>query len=182
MTSTTNWAELKKRLDQVKKPIRTFKLCEDPEIRERYLGAQRTAEQADTYLKQFKAQAKEADGFDAEALAAVEKQAKDAKAELAAATKAYEAATITLRFQTLEQQELDDLQKEHKPSEEDEANGSDFAFDTFAPALISAASLDGMPVEDAATYLKTWGPQDASDLWRAAWSIQHAKRTDLGKG
>lgn len=183
MTSTaSNWDALKKRLDNVKKPIRTFALCEDPEIRDRYRSARRTSEDADTYLTQVKAQAGEADGFDPGALAAVEKQAKDAKAELAAAKKAYDAATIILRFQTLEQQELEDLQEQHKPSEEDEEQGLNFALDTFAPALISAASLDGMPVEDAASYLKTWGPEDAADLWRAAWSIQHVKRTDLGKG
>jgi hypothetical protein len=181
-TASSNWDALKKRLDNVKKPIRTFALCEDPEIRERYRAAQRTSEDANTYLTQVKAQADKADAFDPEALAAVEKQAKDAKAELAAAQKAYDAATITLRFQTLEQQELDDLQEKHKPSEEDEAEGLNFAFDTFAPALISAASLDGMPAEDAARYLKTWGPEDSADLWRAAWSIQHVKRTDLGKG
>jgi hypothetical protein len=50
------------------------------------------------------------------------------------------------------------------------------------PALIAAASLDGMPEEAAARYLRTWIPSDARALWQAAWSVQHTQRTDLGKG
>ena len=181
MTSSTNWEDLEKQLDQVARPVRTFKLCKDDEVRERFLQGQQSFEQADAYLKQVKAQAKD-QAFDAEALALVEKQHKDAKAELTAAQKAYDACTVTLRFTALERKELETLQKEHPPTEEDEERGNEWAVDTFAPALISAASLDGMPVEKAQKYLDTWGSSDAADLWRAAWSIQHHKRTDLGKG
>jgi hypothetical protein len=177
MTSTTsNWDALEARLNNVKKPVQTFKLCDDPDVRDRYVNAKRAAEEVDAYLQQVKGQA------DPEALALVEKQAKDAKTELAAAKKAYDAHTVTLRFTALERQELEDLQNKHPASEQDEEKGNDFAFDTFAPALISAASMDGMPVEAASRYLNTWTSGDAAALWRAAWTVQHTQRTDLGKG
>lgn len=176
MTSTTsNWDALQARLDKVKKPVSTFRLCDDADIRDRYLTAQRDAEQADAYLKSLP------EGADADARALVDRQAKDTKTELAAAKKAYDAHTITLRFTALERQELEDLQNKHPASEQDEEKGNDFASDTFAPALISAASLDGMPVEAASRYLNTWTSGDASALWRAAWNVQHTQRTDLGK-
>lgn len=175
---TTSWDELAKQLDGLQKPISTFKLCKDPAVRERYLSAQKDADATALYLKQVPR-----DGtYDAEALAQLEKQAQDAKKELAAAQKAYDAKTITLRFTALERKQLELLQKQHPASEDDEARGEDYAMDTFAPALISAASLDGMPVEAARKYLDTWAPGDARDLWQAAWTIQHQKRTDLGKG
>jgi hypothetical protein len=176
MTSTTAWEKLEQRLNQVKKPVRTFKLCDDADIRDRYLAAQRDADQTDAYLKALD---KDADPDDR---AAMEKQAKAAAAELADAKKAYDAHTIVLRFTALERQELEDIQKKHPASEDDEAQGNDYAFDTFGPALISAASLDGMTVEAASRFLNTWTAGDAQGLWQAAWSIQHTKRTDLGKG
>lgn len=177
MTTTTanSWDALQERLDKVKKPVRTLKLCDDPDIRDRYRAAQAAAERADAALKEFPK-----DG-DPEALTFLQAAANGANVELAAAKKTYDAHTITLRFTALEQQELEDLQNKHPAGEEGEEQGNDFEFDTFAPALISAASLDGMPVEAAARYLKTWTSPDARDLWNAAWSIQHTKRTDLGK-
>ncbi|MEU1134475.1 hypothetical protein ABZ383_32220, partial [Streptomyces sp. NPDC005900] len=110
-----------------------------------------------------------------------EARAKAAKAELDAAQKAFDAAAVTLRFTALERRTLMELQEKHPPSEEEEAEGEDFAMETFAPALISAASLDGMPVDYARHCLDTWSAADASGLWNAAWSIQHQQRTDLGK-
>lgn len=176
MTSTpTAWDKLQARLDKVKKPTSTFALCDDAAIRDRYLEAQRKAEEADAYLNAL-------DADDDEARKAVQNQATEAKTELAEAKKAYDAHTIVLKFTALERQELEKLQNKHPASEEDEAGGSDFAFDTFAPELIAAASLDGMPADAAHRYLNTWTSADAAALWRAAWSIQHTQRTDLGKG
>jgi len=174
--ANTTWDALAERLDNVKKPVRTLSLCDDPDIRDRYRAAQAAAERSEAVLKEFPK-----DG-DPEALAFIQGEASKAKTELAAAKKAYDTHTITLRFTALEQQELEDLQNKHPASEEGEEQGDQFEYDTFAPALVSAASLDGMPVEAASRYLKTWTVSDARDLWNAAWSIQHAKRTDLGKG
>lgn len=175
MTSTT-WEKLQQRLDNVKKPVRTFKLCDDADIRDRYLAAQRNAEQADAQVKALDK------NTDADYRAVVDQQAQDVAAELAAAKKAYDAHTIVLRFQGLERQDLESLAAKHPPTEQDEANGAEFAEATFMPALISAASLDGMPEDAAARYMQTWGPSDARTLWQAAWSVQHTQRTDLGKG
>jgi len=175
-TGTNGWDALAKRLDNVKKPVQTFLLCDDADIRDRYQAAKQDAEQADAYLKALPK------NTPAEDRAAVEKQAKDAQTELAAAQKAYNAHTVTLRFAALERKQLELLQKQHPATEEDEERGEDWHTETFAPALIAASSLDGMPVEAARTYLDTWAPGDARDLWQAAWTIQHQKRTDLGKG
>jgi hypothetical protein len=176
MTTSSAWDEIAKQLDAIQKPVSTFRLCRDPEVRERYLNAQQAATEADRYLKELPKDA------DSEARALLEKETRQAKTELAAATKAYDAQTITLRFAALERRDLEQLQKAHPASEEDEANGDDWAMDTFAPALISAASLDGMPVEAARRYLDSWALGDARDLWQAAWAVQHTRRTDLGKG
>lgn len=177
MTSTsTDWAALEERLAQVKKPVRTLSLCQDTTIRERFMEAQKAdahAQQALTSLPK---------DTEREVRAVYEQGAKAAKTKLAAAQKAYDAHVIVLRFTALERKQLEALQAAHPAGEADEAGGQDYAMETFAPALISAASMDGMPVEKAALYLDTWAPGDASDLWNAAWSIQHTKRTDLGKG
>lgn len=179
MTSKTpeqQWAEKKKRLDAVRKPVRTFNLCEDAEIRGRFHEARRADEQAQHSLAALPKD------IEADAKALYVKEAADTAKELAAAKKAYDEHVIVLRFTALDRQDLEDLQKKNPPSEADEAKGEDFAMDTFAPLLVSAASLDGMPADDARTYLNTWHTADANALWQAAWSIQHQQRTDLGKG
>jgi len=176
MTSTTSdWDALEKRLDQVKKPVGTFKLCQDTDIRDRFHEARYADEQAQQALKALPKDTAP------DARAVYQQQARTAAAELAAARKAYDAEAIVLRFTALERKQLEALQAQHPASETDEANGDDYAMDTFAPALISAASLDGMPAEAASRYLDTWSPSDARALWNAAWSVQHTQRTDLGK-
>lgn len=176
MTATdNNWTTLQEQLDQIQKPHHTLRLCQDADVRSRYLKAKRDAEQIDAHLTGLGKDA------DPDARALLTKQAATAKTELAAAQKAYDQKTVKLRFTALERQELELLQKQHPATEQDEAIGDDYAMDTFAPALISAASLDGMPVDYARKCLNTWSPADAKDLWNAAWSIQHRQRTDLGK-
>ncbi|MFF6866638.1 hypothetical protein [Streptomyces ardesiacus] len=177
MTSTS-WAEKQERLRSLKKPTAVLRLCEDPAARDRYHTAKQAAAAADEYLKRLKSQT----DVDAGALAMVEKEHKTAQTELRAAQKAYEACTVTLTFQALERQELESLERKHHADEEDEANGRDTAFDDFAPALIAAASLDGMPADYAREALNTWPTGDADALWEAAWSVQRTKRSDLGKG
>ncbi|MFJ7023256.1 hypothetical protein ACIQUW_33335 [Streptomyces sp. NPDC101117] len=175
MTSSTGWGALEKRLNSVKKPVRTFALCDDPGIRDRYLAAKREAEEADAALAALTPDA------DPGIRTVTEQHAKTARAELTAAKKAYDAHTVTLRFQALERRELEELLAKHPPTEQDEENGSEFT-ETFMPALISAASLDGMPEEAAARFMQTWTPADARALWQAAWQVQHTQRADLGKG
>lgn len=173
--SANGWAKLQQRLDKLDKPVGYLRLCDDTDVRDRYQAAKKAAEQAQAYLTTLSKDA------DTDTKVLVQSQAQQATDELEAAKAAYDAHTIVLRFTALERQQLEKMLAGHPPSEEDEANGFDFNEKTFSPALISAASLDGMPEEDAQRYLDTWTPSDARALWQAAWSIQHTQRTDLGK-
>lgn len=174
--ANSTWDALAERLDNIEKPVRTLSLCDDPDIRDRYRTAKASAERTKAALDGL---AKDADP---EVRALLQGEHTDAQKELAAATKAYEAHTITLRFTALERKHLEKLQAEHPPTEQDEADGHDYAVDSFGPALVAAASLDGMPESAARRYLDSWSAADAGALWQAAWSIQHQQRTDLGKG
>lgn len=178
MTSSTTWAALQKRLDGMPKPTQVLRLCSDPDIRDRYQHAKKAAERAEEYLESL------SKDVDKDALALFKKQTKEAQEELKAAQDDYEAHTVVLTFQALERGQLKDLIKEHPPTEEDEEQdgNAEFHFDTFAPALVSAASTDGMPLEFAQQAMQTWALDDWKALWGAAWSVQQRKRTDLGKG
>ncbi|GGS97086.1 hypothetical protein [Streptomyces violaceus] len=175
-SSTSKWDALQKRLDGMPKPTKSLTLCADPDIQDRYLTAKKQHTGAVDYQKSFP------EGADEEAKALVDKQVREASAELDAAQKAYKANSVTLTFQALERGQLEELQAEHPATEEDEELGRDFHFDTFAPALISAANADGMPLEYATHAMKTWSLADSQDLWNAAWSVQQTRRSDLGKG
>ena len=176
MTTATAWDAIQKRLDDMPKPTQILRLCADPDVRDRYHAAKQAAAHAEDYLKTLSKDA------DKDALALVRKQIRDAQADLKEAREAYEAATIILTFQALERGQLEDLIKDHPPTEEEEQEGKEYHTDTFAPALISAASTDGMPLEYAQHAMKTWALDDWKSLWGAAWLVQQRKRTDLGKG
>ncbi|MCL8016969.1 hypothetical protein [Streptomyces sp. AS02] len=178
MSSTTanGWAALEKRLNALPKPTRTLALCADPDVRDRYQTAVQVHARADEALKALRADA------DKDARTLWKNKVTETAAELQAAKEEYDAATVTLTFQALERERVEELLAKHPANEEDEEKGSDFHFDTFAPELIAAASVDGMPVDYAANALKTWHLADSEDLWAAAWSVQRRKRSDLGKG
>lgn len=177
MTSTTSgWDALRKRLDGIKLPTASFTICEDPDLRTNLLRAKAAHQQATDRLTSA------GEDTDPEVKALLKKTTDTAKAALDAAQKDFDKASVTLRFTALERKALEALQEKHPPTEQDEANGQDFAMETFAPALISAANLDGMPEEYARHCLDTWSTADAQGLWRAAWNVQHTQRTDLGKG
>ncbi|MFJ6069047.1 hypothetical protein ACIQHU_39160 [Streptomyces tendae] len=176
MTSTNAWAAIQEQLDSMPKPTQVLRLCADPDVRDRYQTAKQAAARAEDYKKSLPKDA------DKEATAHVREQAREAQAELTAATEAYEKATVTLTFQALERGQLEALIKAHPPLEEEEENGAEYHVDTFAPALIAAASTDGMPPEYAQHAMQTWPLDDWKALWGAAWSVQQRKRSDLGKG
>lgn len=176
MTSTTAWETLRKRLDGIKLPTATFTICEDPDLRTNLLRAKAAHQQATDRLNSA------GEDTDPEVKALYQKAADTTKADLDGAQKAFDKASVTLRFTALPRKDLEALQKQHPPTEQDEADGEEFAMVSFAPALISAASADGMPAEYAQHCLDTWSTADAQALWRAAWGIQHQQRTDLGKG
>lgn len=175
MTSSNGWEALRKRLHGIKLPTAYLTICDNPDLRRALTRAKSEHEQAQALL------ATVTDETEPD-VATLRKQAADrAAAELDNAQKAYDKASITLRFTALERKALEDLQKQHPPTEEEEADGKEWHADTFAPALVSAASLDGMPLEDAEHFLNTWATADAQALFRAAWGVQHTQRADLGK-
>jgi hypothetical protein len=177
MTSTTAWDAIQKQLDAMPKPTQVLRLCSDPEIRDRYQHAKQAATRAEDYLKSLGKDA------DKDAIALVRKQTREAQDALKEAQSEYDAHTVTLTFQALERGQLEDLIKEHPPTEEEEEKDSaEFHFDTFAPALLAASSADGMPLEYAQHAMRTWALDDWKSLWGAAWSVQQRRRTDLGKG
>lgn len=169
------WANVAKRLDALKPAVAKFTICDNQDLRARLAEAKAAVDDADAALKSLGA-------GDEAARPMFELRAKQASGELADAQKGFDAAAIVLRFKALPRQELEALQNAHPASESEEAEGEEHAMDTFAPALIAAASLDGMPAEYAKQALDTWSAADAQALWRAAWTVQHQSRTDLGKG
>lgn len=67
---------------------------------------------------------------------------------------------LTLKFRAIGAREYDKLVAKHPPKAEQRAEGQSFNIDTFAPALISAVS-----VEPEIT------PEDAKEIWNAPeWS------------
>lgn len=173
MTSTA-WDAIQKRLDAMPKPTQTLRLCADPDVRDRYRTARQAAARAEDYEKSLPKD------LDKDTLALAKKQTRETQAELKTATEAYEAATVTLTFHALERGRLEALINEHPPLEDEEHN-AEFHVDTFAPALIAAASADGMPIEYAQQAMQAWPLDDWKALWGAAWSVQQRKRSDLGK-
>lgn len=179
MTATktaTGWDAIAKRLDTLPTTKRTMSLCADADVRDRYQTAKQAYERAAAYLESLPAD------VDADARTLAAKTAAKAEQELQDAKAAYDPITVVLTFQALDRQHVEKLISEHPPHEDEEARGNEFHFDTFAPELIAAASLDGMPVEYAANALRTWSLADSDDLWAAAWTVQRRKRSDLGKG
>jgi hypothetical protein len=173
-TPEAQWASVAKRLDGLKPAVARFTICDDLELRNRLTEAHAAAADADATLKSL--------APDDTARGVFQLRAKEAAADLAAAQQAFDKAAIVLRFKALPRQELETLQNAHPASETEEAEGAEYAMESFAPALIAAASVDGMPIEYARQCLDTWSAADAQALWRAAWNVQHATRTDLGKG
>ena len=176
MSNPTAWDVIQKQLDAMPKPQQVLRLCSDPELRDRYHQAKLAKERAEEYLKSVEKDA------DEEAVATVRRQVIETTVEFDQAREAYEAATVVLTFQALERGQLEDLIKQHPPTEEEEADGDEFHAETFMPVLIATASMDGMPVEYAQHAMRTWALDDWRRLCEAAWTVQQRKRSDLGKG
>ena len=171
----STWDALKKRLDSLQRPTTTFTICQDPDARRRLYEARADLRAAEAALAGVPA-----DDEAGQAIAKARVQA--AATERDTAQKAFDKVAITLTFEALERKSFEDLLKAHPPEELDEADGADFAMETFGPALIEAASKDGIPADYARHLLDTWSQADAQALFTAAWSVQHTERADLGKG
>jgi hypothetical protein len=173
MTSTTSpWDHLKKRLDDIQPAVATFTICDDPDLRERLADAKKEARDAEAAWNSAADIVKDM----------VKKRLERARTELDQAQAAFDTRAVTLRFKALPREELEALEREHPATEEQEGNGDAWNGDTFPPALISTASLDGMPLDYAKKCMDRWPVPDFQDLWNAAYGIQNHRRTDLGKG
>jgi hypothetical protein len=166
-----HWAAKMERLRAREAPTYTLRICDDDAAKDELDRAERlvrrTADEADL----------EPDDPD------VKRRAAAAAAALARAQQAVEDATLVLlRFRGLPRPAYRALVKANPPTEEQAEDGQDWDEDTFAPALISAASMDGMTVENATELMNTWASQEANNLFLAAFEPQRANRTDLGKG
>ncbi|MCF0086591.1 MULTISPECIES: hypothetical protein [unclassified Streptomyces] len=169
VAADAHWAAKMDRLRTRKLAQAVFRVCDDPEVRERYARAVRAEEVARTYA--------DANPDDKEAAT----EAAAAAAKLAEAKTAYEDVSVPLTFRALPRPAYEALLKEHKPSEEQADDGREWD-DTFPAALIAAASVDGMTEPEAQELLDTWSLAEANDMFNAAFSVQHTTRTDLGKG
>ncbi|MFK0279826.1 hypothetical protein ACIQVL_05035 [Streptomyces sp. NPDC090499] len=164
------WAARMERLRHRARPQNKLRICDDDQLRQRFEDAEQAARRA---------------GFLAEANPDDERaiqQAGEAATALEAARAALNDASDFLTFLALPRPVLEELITQHPPTEQQAEEGSVFNPDTFPPALIAAASFDGMSRDEAAELLSTWSAPDAGLLWEAAWSVQQESRVELGKG
>jgi hypothetical protein len=101
---------------------------------------------------------------------------------VAAAQERVEASTITLGFRGLPRDVYEKLMADHPPTADQEAKGEIYNVDTFPPALISACSVDGMPLADAEELVRGWNQAEVAALFHAAIYVNTTSRVDLGKG
>ncbi|MFB7500408.1 hypothetical protein ACFC09_38010 [Streptomyces sp. NPDC056161] len=151
-------------------PQRRLRVCDDERLRRRV----EEAESVDSRARLIA----EASPEDEQAA----QRAADAAAALETARTTLDDASDFLTFLGLPRPVLEELVARHPPTEQQASEGAVFNPNTFPAALISAASFDGMSVEEADELLSTWSAPDAGLLWEAAWSVQQESRVDLGKG
>ena len=83
---------------------------------------------------------------------------------------------LTMKFQAIGSREYDKLVSKHPPSASQRAEGQSFNMDTFAPALISAVSVEPeISLEDAQEIWNsdTWSRGDLMVLFRNAVELNN---------
>ena len=163
------WAAKMDRLRRRARPQNKLRICDDDHLRQRFEESEQAARRA-----RFVAEANPGDEQAA-------RQAADAAAARDDARAALDAASEFLTFRALPRPVLEELISEHPPTEKQTEEGAIFNPDTFPPALVSAASVDGMSREEAEELLNGWSAPDANALWDAAWQVQQESRVELGK-
>lgn len=166
----SHWAQSLERLRNRQRPTATLTICDDQDLKDRLAYAKQIERRAQTQADT------NPDSADATALLA------EAQTKLAEAQAAYDQEVIVLRFQALKRADFETLKAAHPPTEEQADEGESVNVETLAPVLISAASLDGITVEQAAEFLEEWAASEAAELFHTAWDIQLHSRQDLGKG
>jgi hypothetical protein len=165
-----HWAATQERLRNRTRSTATLTICDDLEVR-KALDAARYA------LRRIEGEAADHPNDQA-----VRDLVTAAQADVDTAKAAFDEAAIVLTFQALPRLEFEALKKAHPATEEQAEDGHDLNVETLGPELISAASVDGMPIEAAREYLDTWSEAEAAALFNAAWNVQETTRMDLGKG
>jgi len=169
VAADAHWSAKMERLRSRPLAQAVFRVCDDPEVRDRYARAVRAEEVARTY----------AEANPDDKTAAIEAAAEAAK--LAEAKQAYEDASVPLTFRALPRPAYESLLKEHKPSEAEADEGQEWD-ESFPAALIAAASVDGMTQNEAQELLDTWSLAEANAMFNAVFNVQQTTRADLGKG
>lgn len=164
-----HWASTLERLRSRQRPTAPLRICDDQAVKETLALAQFEQRTAQRQL-------------DGDTSPEAKKALKSAEAAVAKAQAAVDDATILLTFRALERTDLDALKKEHPATEEQAEDGYEFNVDTFGPALVAAANIDGMTEDQAREFLETWADAEAGALFQAAWGVQLESRLDLGKG
>lgn len=170
VAADAHWAATQERLRARTRPKARLVICDDVEIAKELAVARYALRQA------------EAESADNPGDKAVKDAVTKAQADVEAAQSAYDEASIVLTFQALPRREYEELIKAHPATEEQAEDGHELNMETFGPELVSAASLDGMPVDAAREYLDTWSEAEATALFDTAFNIQQTARMDLGKG
>jgi len=168
-----HWAATRERLRNRKPATAVLRICDDEELKDARDEAVRNRRLAAAALDSLPS---------GDARAQAQGRLDRAEEALQRAQAAVDDATITLTFRGLPRPEFEDLIKAHPPTEQEAEEGGQWNVETFTPALVSAASADGMPIEDAVHYLTTWSNGEANDLFNAAMSVQRTSRLELGKG
>ncbi|MDX2996628.1 hypothetical protein, partial [Streptomyces scabiei] len=168
VAADAHWAAKMQRLRDRHLAETTFVICDDQQIRTRYLRAQRAFELAFSYAE---------DNPDED----------EARTELAKATAdrdeaktAYDEIAIPVKFRALPRPALEALYKAHPPSESEAEDGATWG-KTFPAALIAAASVDGMTEAEAQELLDSWSLAEANAMFNAAHGVQTTTRSDMGK-
>lgn len=169
VAADAHWAAKMERLRARQLAETTFVICDDAEVRTRHQRTRHALDLAQAYAKDHP------DDTEAAAELATAQTAHDE------AKSAYDQVAITLRFRALPRTALEALYKQHQPSEAESDDGKTWA-DSFPPALIAAASVDGMSEDDARELLSAWSLAEADAMFNAAYSVQNTTRADLGKG
>ncbi|MER8003022.1 hypothetical protein [Streptomyces sp. NPDC095613] len=165
-----HWAAKMQRLRARTLAETVFTVCDDANVKQRYDRATRAKDTAEAVLDATTPGDTEA-----------RKEAEAAREEWEAAKAAYDAVAIPIRLRALPRTAMEALYAAHKPTEEEQEEGRDWSV-SFHAALISAASVDGMTVEEAQELLHTWSLAEANALFNAALAVQQITRADLGKG
>jgi len=168
--SVATWEQKMERLRRRSLPERVLQICDDTARRTEYDEAKRAAARAQLLADSDP---------DNEALAG---RVTAATERYETARRAFDAASVSLRFRALPRPVLEELIHAHPATDQQAADGAAFNADTFPAALIAASSTDGMSGTEARELLDSWSAPDANALWEAAWQVQQESRADLGKG